>query len=57
MIQKRLSHAAGIVTDEASQGKLVIVTGGWGGNVGLKSSEILIGDIWVLGKKRTSSPL
>ena len=58
MIQKRFDHAAGIVTDEASQEKFVVVTGGWGiGPVRLKSSEILFGDIWVLGKKITSSLL
>ena len=57
MIQKRDSHAAGIVTDEASQGKFVVITGGSQNDRFLKSSEILIGDIWVLGKKMISSPL
>ena len=51
--QARTSHAVGIVTDEATQEKLVIVTGGSNNEImKLKSTEILISEVWSLGKKK-----
>ena len=51
LIQARFRHAAGIVTDESTQEKLVIVTAG--GNYVknfLRSTEILLDDTWSVGK-------
>ena len=50
MIQAREDHAAGILTDEATMEKFVLVTGGMDsyGNE-LKSTEILKQDKWSLG--------
>ena len=42
-------HAVGIVTDEATLEVFVIVTGG--NPDPLKSTEILLGDVWSIGKK------
>ena len=39
-------HAVGVITDEATLEKLVIVTGGFGG---LESTEILFDNIWSFG--------
>ena len=59
--QGRQEHAVGIVTDEVTQEKLVIVTAGcyyhsnsagYGQWHNLKSTEILISDVWSLGEKR-----
>ena len=50
--QGRENHAVGIVTDEATHEKLVIVTGGYNG-FNLKSTEILISDAWSLGEKNS----
>ena len=48
-------HAVGIVTDEATLEVFVVVTGGTDTNNydpdPLKSTEILIGDAWSIGKK------
>ena len=52
MYNPRQGHAVGIVTDEATQEKLVTVTGGYDFGTYFKSSEILIGDTWSLGEKR-----
>ena len=49
--QARQSHAVGIVTDEATQEKLVIVTGGWDGSNALKSTEVLLAGTWSIGEK------
>ena len=53
MIHTRVNHAAGIVTDEATLEKVVVVSGGFGFDAStiLNSTEILIGDVWSLGKK------
>ena len=48
--QARQSHAVGIVTDEATQEKLVIVTGGAYGSA-LKSTEVLLAGTWSIGEK------
>ena len=48
--KKRMSHAVGIVTDEVSQEKLVVVTGGYiNGNVS-KSTEVLFDSTWSIGE-------
>ena len=48
--KKRMIHAVGIVTDEVSQEKLVVVTGGYiNGNVS-KSTEVLFDSIWSIGE-------
>ena len=47
----RFNHAVGIVTDEATQEKLVIVTGGWNGYIVLKSTEVLLAGTWSIGEK------
>ena len=57
LLQARVSFAAGIVTDEATQEKLVVVTGGLGNDgISLNSTEILIGKEWSLGKKIKFQP-
>ena len=50
LIQARCDHAAGIVTDEVTHETHKIVTGGYSGGY-LKSTEILKGGSWTLGKK------
>ena len=50
LFQARYRHAAGIVTDEVTHETHAIVTGGASG-VSLKSTEILKGGSWTLGKK------
>ena len=51
MLQARLSFASGIVTDEDTQEKFVVVTGGISNDdIYLNSTEILIGKEWSLGK-------
>ena len=47
----RALNAAGIVTDEATQEKLLFVTGGQTINNTFKSTEVLIGHNWELGIK------
>ena len=50
--QGRKDHAVGIVTDEATQEKLVTVTGGWDGPPNtLKSTEVLLAGTWSIGEK------
>ena len=50
MIQKREDHAAGILTDEATMEKFVLVTGGMDSyGYELKSTEILKQDKWSSG--------
>ncbi len=49
--QERQNHAVGIVTDEATQEKLVTVTGGWDGYDVLKSTEVLLAGTWSIGEK------
>ena len=51
LIQGRRLHASGIVTDEVTHEKLVVVTGGRSGNSidVLKSTEILFDDGWSTG--------
>ena len=49
--QERHKHAVGIVTDEATQEKLVTVTGGWDGSNALKSTEVLLAGTWSIGEK------
>ena len=52
LIQARMSHGAGIVTDEKTYDEFVIVTGGTLHHTGIKfdSTEILIDNQWHLGK-------
>ena len=55
LILPRFGHAAGIITDEATYEKLVVVTGGLYYYFGdypnsIKTTEVLIGDTWLLGK-------
>ena len=52
LIQARVSHAAGIVTDEATMDTYAIVTGGYDSVYYdmFKSTEILKGDTWSSGK-------
>ena len=47
--QARFNHAVGIVTDEATQEKFVVVTGGKNLDI-LNSTEILMNGIFSLGK-------
>ena len=54
MIQAREDHAAGIITDEATMEKFVLVTGGSYGKE-LKSTEILKQDTWTSGNSLFSS--
>ena len=54
LIQARRSHAAGIVTDEATMETYAIVTGGFYDVDFLKSTEILKGDTWFSGKNSIS---
>ena len=52
MIQARTNSFAGIVIDEETEEKLVVVTGGVGnGFIYLNSTEILIGSHWSLGEE------
>ena len=52
MIQARTNSFAGIVIDEETEEKLVVVTGGVGNAfIYLNSTEILIGSQWSLGKE------
>ena len=50
LMQARINHAAGVVTDEVTTEKLVIVTGGDFNGVLLDSSEILFNNQWNQGK-------
>jgi hypothetical protein len=50
LLQARLNHAAGIVTDEVTTEKLVIVTGGLHNGIFLDSTEMLINQQWIQGK-------
>ena len=50
LIQARSRHAAGIVTDEATMERLVIVTRGSQYADYFKSTEILKGNMWFSGK-------
>ena len=57
MLQARVSFASGIVTDEDTQEKFVVVTGGISNDgIFLNSTEILIGKEWSLGKKIKFQP-
>ena len=57
LLKARARFAAGIVTDEVTQEKLVVVTGGLGNDgISLNSTEILIGKEWSLGKKIKFQP-
>ena len=49
----RASHAAGIITDLATDEQLVAVTGGWSCDT-LTSTEILQNGEWVQGKTEKS---
>ena len=51
LIQARDSHAVGIITDENTMEKLLIVTGGVSYGVLIYATEILIENQWNLGKK------
>ena len=51
LIQPRLDHAAGIVTDEVTHETLAIVTGGFPSVSVGKTTEILKGGSWTLGEK------
>jgi hypothetical protein len=56
--EARHRHAGGIVTDDTTKEKFVIVSGGiYHGEIGLKSTEILLGDYWLRGKKMISKPI
>jgi hypothetical protein len=50
LIQARVSHAAGIVTDETTYDEFVIATGGNYNGIKLDSTEMLIDNQWNLGK-------
>jgi hypothetical protein len=50
LMQSRSGHAAGIVTDEVTTEKLVIVTGGEHNGILLDSTEMLINSQWNQGK-------
>ena len=50
LMQARWQHAAGVVTDEMTTEKLVIVTGGAHNGIFLDSTEILISNEWNQGK-------
>ena len=51
LMQARRSHAAGIVTDQLTTEKLVIVTGGEHNGISLDSTEIIINKQWNQGKQ------
>ena len=60
MNQKRQNHAVGIVTDEVTKEKHVIVTGGtyyYNGLIHLKSTEFLLDATWVIGENIHSEKL
>ena len=58
MNQGRGAHAIGIVTDEVTQEKLIIVTGGYGYDMNIKNyntdisntTEVLFDGVWSMGK-------
>ena len=50
LMQARLAHAAGIVLDETTIEKIVIVTGGDYNGIYLDSTEMLINNQWNQGK-------
>ena len=50
LMQRRRSHAAGVVTDEVTTEKFVIVTGGDYHGISLDSTEMLINNQWNQGK-------
>ena len=50
LMQARFQHAAGIVTDQVTYEKLVIVTGGSYNGIILDSTEMLINNQWNQGK-------
>ena len=52
-MEARSGHAAGIVTDLATDEQLVAVTGGWSCDI-LTSTEILQNGEWVQGKIKKS---
>ena len=54
LIQARRWHAAGVVTDEVTKEKLVIVSGGDFYGTKLDTSEILLNNIWNSGKRAQS---
>ena len=53
LMEARSGHAAGIVTDLATDEQLVAVTGGWSCDI-LTSTEILQNGEWVKGKIKKS---
>ena len=53
LMNPRASHAAGIITDLATDEQLVAVTGGWSCDF-LTSTEILQNGVWVQGKRKKS---
>ena len=50
LMQARIDHAAGVVTDEVTTEKLVIVTGGDHNGIRLDSTEMLFNNEWNQGK-------
>ena len=50
LMQARMAHAAGVVTDEVTTEKLVIVTGGEYNGIRLDSTEMLFNNEWKQGK-------
>ena len=50
LMQARIGHAAGVVTDEVTTEKIVIVTGGEHNGILLDSTEILFNSQWNQGK-------
>ena len=50
LMQARRIHAAGVVTDEVTTEKLVIVTGGEHNGIILDSTEMLFNNQWHQGK-------
>ena len=51
----RAGHAVGIVTDEVTQEKLIVVTGGYGINLKhntdvSSTTEVLFDGVWSIGK-------
>ena len=51
MSQGRYDHASGLLTDNVTQEKFLVVTGGWNSNdVVLDSSLFLVKNQWIRGK-------
>ena len=56
LLKSRYLHSSGSVTDQKTKEKMIIIAGGRSiGLVNLKSTEMLLNDVWKKGKTHTES--